>query len=275
MEGPNGKLFVTDQYALVAHGKSEKEWPFISCSDGKFTEPEFERYKRALAADSIRLPPKKHLLQKLHDIHALLDHKWTEQDIQTKIDRQAALQAKFAAHGRERLVKRREEAAARGDDTVVAKLDQEIALLDGGASARLAASAAKQNTPNKGAQQQERLAALNRANRKANSEDIRKAQIAEKRAQYKARDEAIAKAKQREAEAAKAKLLNPGDDLFGDGSDISRTATPANGNGTPKKGPSGTSTPLNASKKTLGGFRKKALDEDVIASMDLGIDIDI
>ena len=38
MEGPNGKTFHTNQYAIVAHGKAEKEWPFLTCSDSKFTE---------------------------------------------------------------------------------------------------------------------------------------------------------------------------------------------------------------------------------------------
>ena len=38
MEGVNGKPFVTNQYAIVAVGKAEKEWPFIACSNSKFTE---------------------------------------------------------------------------------------------------------------------------------------------------------------------------------------------------------------------------------------------
>lgn len=38
MEGVNGKPFVTNQYAMVAVGKAEKEWPFIACSNSKFTE---------------------------------------------------------------------------------------------------------------------------------------------------------------------------------------------------------------------------------------------
>jgi hypothetical protein len=38
METANGKHFVTTQYLRAAHGKSEKEWPFISCSNAHFTE---------------------------------------------------------------------------------------------------------------------------------------------------------------------------------------------------------------------------------------------
>ncbi|KAH0292932.1 hypothetical protein M436DRAFT_60324 [Aureobasidium namibiae CBS 147.97] len=270
MEGLNGKPFVTDQYAVVAHGKAEKEWPFIACSDSSFTEAEFERFKAAQSADSLRLPSKKALVAKLDDIHSLLEYQWTDEDIQRKINRTNALQAKFANYGREKIEKRREEAASRGDDTTVAKCDAELAALGSGSgaakAAQAAANAAKQNGK---LAQQERLAALNRANRKANSEDVRKAQLAEKRVLQKAREEAAAKAR-REAEAAKEKLLAVPDDLFGDASDISRTGTPANGT-------SGTSTPINEKlkKTTLGGFKKKPKDEDIIADMDLGIDIDI
>ena len=38
MEGQNGMNFMTDQYAIVAHGKAVKEWPFVACSDSKITE---------------------------------------------------------------------------------------------------------------------------------------------------------------------------------------------------------------------------------------------
>jgi RNA polymerase-associated protein RTF1 len=282
MEGPNGKSFVTDQYAVVAHGKSEKEWPFVACSDSSFTEAEFERYKAALSTDSLRIPTKKALVAKLDDIHRLLECQWTDEDIQRKINRTNALQTKFANYGRERIEKRREEAASRGDETTVAKCDAELAALSSGngsaaaKAAQAAAAAAKQNGKHA---QQERLAALNRANRKANSEDVRKAQLAEKRVLQKAREEASAKARREreEAEAAKQKLLAVPDDLFGDGSDISRSGTPAAGNNNNNNN-NNSSTPLNDKSKkttTLGGLKKKTRDEDIIADMDLGIDIDI
>lgn len=38
MEGPNGRPFHTDQYAIVVQGKAEKEWPFSACSDSRFTD---------------------------------------------------------------------------------------------------------------------------------------------------------------------------------------------------------------------------------------------
>lgn len=38
METENGKKFQTTQYIKAAHGKAEKNWPFITCSDSPFTE---------------------------------------------------------------------------------------------------------------------------------------------------------------------------------------------------------------------------------------------
>lgn len=38
METPTGRNFVTNQYIKAAHGKAERNWPFIMCSDSPFTE---------------------------------------------------------------------------------------------------------------------------------------------------------------------------------------------------------------------------------------------
>jgi hypothetical protein len=84
--------------------------------------------------------------------------------------------------------------------------------------------------------------------------------------------------------AKKAKThLAPGvDDLFEGGSDISRSGTPVNGAGTPKQaGTPRSSTPVNLlrpvqkDKKGIPTIRKAALDDEVLARIDLGIEIDI
>jgi len=38
VETANGKHFKTTQYIRAAHGKAERNWPFITCSDSPFTE---------------------------------------------------------------------------------------------------------------------------------------------------------------------------------------------------------------------------------------------
>lgn len=281
MDGPNNKKIYTDQYVVCGQGKKEKEYPFQACSDSKFTEGEFAEFRNALSADGVRFPTRTQIGRKLDDIHALLDHQWTDEDIQNRLNKDKAMRAKHMNFGRDRIIRRRDEAASRGDDTVVARCNQELAAYDaGGPKPDLKVGVA----PNNRHAQQERLAQLNRQNRKLNSEEVRKAQIATKRAEQKAREEGIARQRKLEEEkvaaaAAKSSSLAVPDDLFGDASDISRAGTPGvSGNGTPKKGPSRAGTPANggaAEKKKFGQFRKKNLDDDVIAGMDLGIEIDI
>jgi len=276
MDGPNGKKIPTDQYVVCGQGKKEKEYPFQACSDSKFTEGEFAEFRNALSADGIRFPNKRQIDHKLADIHALLEHQWTEEDIQSKINKSNTMRVKHLSFGRDRIIKRRDEANSRGDDAVVARCNQELATYDAGGpkpESKAGASPANKHA------QQERLAQLNRQNRKLNSEEVRKAQIANKRAEQKARDEAIARQRKSEAEkaasAAKNSSLAIPDDLFGDASDISRAGTP--GAISPKKGMSRAGTPATGvpEKKKFGQFRKKNLDDDVIAGMDLGIEIDI
>lgn len=276
MEGPNGKQFYTDQYALVAHGKAEKPWPFLACSDGSITDQEFDRYTATLQKENVRLPSKKFLISKLDDIHHLLDHSWTEEDVEKKISMAKMMQKKFDNFSKDKLINRRNEAESRGDTEAVAKYDAEIAQFDGPQSRTITfgdkPSYAPPVKPFAEQSQHERLAARNKANRKANAEEIRKAQIAEKKVLHKAREEAARvraaaeeEKKKHAAAAAAALLAVPGgemSDLFG--SDISRA-------GTPKKA-SRTGTPLGI--KKIGG-NKKLLDDEIIAEMDLGIDIEI
>ena len=121
----------------------------------------------------------------------------------------------------------------------------------------------------------ERLQKLNIETRRTNAEEVRKALVEERRKIQKAREKAIAEAKAKKAAADAASGL--GADLFGDASDISRLGTPANG--TPKISRTGTPANGNAGKKSAGPIGaikgRSKMDDDVIGSMDLGIDIEI
>lgn len=280
LDGPKGMKVYTDRYVYATIGKAEKEWQYVACSDGRFTEAELETYKADLKDANQKLPSSRFMKQKAEDIYAIVHNSLTDPEIDMKVASRSALARKFANFGRDRIIRRRDEAISRGDEAYVARCTQELAQYDAGVAAK---AAAKPSTPSKGLVQQDRLAALNKANRKANTEEIRKVQVAEKRAQQKARDQAMARARKAEAdaaEAAKSKMLGvPGkmEDLFGDGSDISRAGTPLNGAGTPAKNLSRAGTPMNGlrEKKSIGQFRKKTMEDDAIASMDLGIEIDI
>ncbi|KAI9671915.1 MAG: hypothetical protein M1817_002354 [Caeruleum heppii] len=301
MTSETGKQIVTTQYALAAHGKAQKEWPFIVCSDSDFTEAEFERYKKTCAVENVPVLTKPFLDSKVVAINALLNRSWTEEELQEKLRRSGALLSRHTAEKRGEIKRRREHAVQEGDEAAIAACDAELSGLDG---PKLAFGTSRVEAPSKaptGLTQQERLAELNAANRKANAINVRKAQLAEKRAQQKReaavlRGEAVADPFARVKTRAKImhniggdSLVPPRaksqehDDLFG--SDISRAGTPAN-NGTGTNTPNKIGTPKRSGTPVLprpagekkGGIptiRSRNMDDDIIAAMDLGIEIDI
>ncbi|KAL8636777.1 MAG: hypothetical protein Q9228_005867 [Teloschistes exilis] len=298
MEGTNHKNFPTTQYARLAIGKSERVLPFIACSTAKFTEAEFNEYKKGMVNDDLPLATKPFLITKIGDINRLLNHEFTPEEIQQKLERSGVLKQRDNMLQRNELQDRRRRAEGRGDEATVAKCNEELAALEGPKLAFGTSLYKEAPKPvNTGPTQQERLAELNRANRKANAEDVRKAQRAEKRADAIARraverGEAVAdpfarvKTRPRTNYDANGEHLAPPkpgpkalDDLFEDGSNNnSRAGTPARSgtpmqNGAIKK----TATPQPPQEKVNGipKVGKRNMDDDVIGAMDLGIDIDI
>ncbi|KAL8852307.1 MAG: hypothetical protein Q9221_002803 [Calogaya cf. arnoldii] len=297
MEGVNHKNFVTTQYAKVTIGKSERTVPFIACSTAKFTEVEFNDYKNRMLVDDLPLPTKPFLIGKIGDINRLINHQFTPEEIQQKLERSGVLQQRFNTLERVSLVNRRQKAEARGDEETVALLTKEIAEIDGPKLAfNTSLYKTSQKPANAGPTQQERLAELNRANRKANAADVRKAQQAERRAGALARKqvergEAVAdsfarvKTRPRTNYDAGGERLAPPkaavkamDDLFEDGSkNNSRAGTPGRA-GTPvQTRTTKTVTPQPPQEKVNGlpKVGKRNMDDDVIGAMDLGIDIEI
>lgn len=293
MEAANGKPLQIDQYAIIAHGKAEKEWPFLACSDAWISEAEFDRYKRTMATENLKLPTLSFLMQKLEGIHKLLNHSWTEAEITEKMRRSGVSRAKYAAFDRAHLLTERQKFVTDGNESEIARIDAELAALDGPKLAfgtsiggNGAGTPAKNDGPRQPTQQ-ERLAQLNRQNRIANQDAIRKAQLMEKRAEQReqarvARGEATANRFARVKTRAKvhhdvgegqAKGLDA--ELFGDvtGTDGSRAATPV---------PPAAAKPdvvLNgADKRKPEKTRMRSgrnIDDDVLAELDLGIEIDI
>ncbi|KAI1453704.1 plus-3-domain-containing protein [Annulohypoxylon moriforme] len=293
MSKPNGQTFVTDQYIKAAHGKSERDWPFIICSDSPFTDAEFNRYKKVCQDEGVIFPRRPTLDAKISDINALIDHTWTNTEVNAKIERERALLSKYQPTERNRLAKLIEEAKERGDDAQVSELQDQLDSLE---TPRLAfkTSLTQSSKPtNSAPSQQERLAALNAENRRRNVEAVRKAQMNEK-----------AKARQIEARIAR------GEDVGGDTSrrlktkpkfmqDINESAeqksTPINGsgastpaNGTPKQTAT-TKLPMlphlqklqaqnhqtGKDKKGIPQIHKPIADDDIIASLDLDIEVEI
>jgi RNA polymerase-associated protein RTF1 len=118
-------------------------------------------------------------------------------------------------------------------------------------------------------EQQINLRLLNEKNRKQNAENVRKALVAEKNRQ---RAAARAKAAEMAAVANREMLAVPRNDvdsLFSDG-EISRTATPVQNASATKPSP-----PRETTKGGIPTFTKMSMDDDIIGTMDLGIDIEI
>lgn len=124
-----------------------------------------------------------------------------------------------------------------------------------------------------------RLAELNRKNREAERERIRKVQLEERQQKNLARKRELEARKKREAEERQRaeeeknkNLLSVDDDLFGDGASSRASSVPKEG--TPK--PDGeVKKKEKTERKGLPTFRKPKMDDDIIASMDIGLDIEI
>ncbi|KAI1400040.1 plus-3-domain-containing protein [Hypoxylon fuscum] len=289
MEKKSGH-FVTDQYIVAAHGKAERDWPFFSCSDKPFTEAELNRYKRICQEEGVPFPKKPDLDAKIDDIIALRDRTWTDAEVTQKLERERVLREKFQPVGRNRLVKALEEAKLRGDDEQVSKLQEELDSFETPRLAFKTSLTPSQKATSSAPSQQDRLAALNAENRRRNAEAVRRAQMMEK-----------AKTRQIETRIAR------GEDVKEDTSRRLRTKPkfmqdvnqPTDSMSTPVSG-SGTSTPANGTpkqgattmlphlqklqqqhpqtgkdQKGIPQIHKPLVDDDIIANMDLEIDVEI
>ncbi|KAI0019245.1 plus-3-domain-containing protein [Xylariomycetidae sp. FL0641] len=264
MDKPNGQRFVTDQYIRAAHGKAERDWPFIVCSDSPFTEAEFSRYQRICQEEGVPFPKKPSLSAKIDDINALRSRTWTDAEVNEKIEREMALRRKFNSPDRERLAKKLEEAKQNGDDARVAELQDQ---LDSIGTPRLAfrtsLSQSKPSTPS-APSQQDRLALLNAENRRRNSEAVRKAQMKER-----------TKVRKIETPGARGDDAPGGTPRGGSGA-----STPANGTPKPSaniKSPalSIQNQPNGKDKKGVPQIHKPLMDDDIIGALDLDLEVDI
>ncbi|KAM7221312.1 hypothetical protein V8F06_003280 [Rhypophila decipiens] len=246
---------VVETYARVAHGKSEKEWPLIFCSDGAFTESEYNRYKAVCASEKVPFPTKDTMKKKIDDINKLLDHAWTEAELSEKFKKQNALRAKYSGFERDDLMRQIEAALRKDNKELAEKLQAKLDNLETPKLAfRTSLTPQKKDMP-KPPSQQERLAQLNAQNRKINAEEIRKAQHLERQ-----------KARENDRlERAKSKAGTP-----------APSDTPAS---TPNS-----KAPLHIAKlkqqqradtNTLPIIHAPITKDDIIADMDLDIDIEI
>ena len=249
---------------------------------------EVANHKNNLSDEGKVVPTRPYLNSKISDINSLINHQFTDEELQRKLERSGALQNRTAHLDKIAVTNRRRAAEERGDEAAVAKCDAELADLTGprlkyGTSLTEPKATAAPSQQS----QQERLAELNRQNRKKNTEDIRKAQLAEKRAARLARQavergEAVQDSFARVKTIAKThydvnEILAP-HRLKEQAASRSRSATPG-GLSTPKlesKKPARSPEPksmLKASGLPVLGSRN--MDDEIIGGMVMGIDIEI
>lgn len=301
MEAPNGRPFVTDQYAKMAHGKAVREFPFIVCSDSPFTEvrypsslptfyqqltlrqAEYNRYRKTLAVEDCKMATQTKLASKVADINRLINHQFTAEELNEKLRKQGAFDHKKNILRRFDLERDLKFAKANGETERAEQLQRELNQI-------LNPNLSWGTTINKPAAEKtlseaERVHQINLRNQKLNYENVRRAQLEERKAARKAaaavaRGEAAADPFMRVRTIAKTHH-----DVSGKSQDTPKTvdATPS---GTPKDSPkpangtpSRVATPnMSASQeKPKSGFmiRYSNNDDENIAALDLDLDIEI
>jgi RNA polymerase-associated protein RTF1 len=278
LEATNGRPFVTDQYAKMAHGKAIREFPFIACSDSAFTEAEYNRYRKTMAVEDGKIATQTKVASKVADINRLINHQFTPAELNEKLRKQGAFDGKRDVLRRVDLERDLKFAKANGDEDEVEKLQKELdKILNPNLSwgTTLIKPAA-----DKTLSEAERVHLINLRNQKLNHENVRRAQIEERKAARKAaaavaRGEAstdpfmrvrtIAKTHHDLSDKPKEEIV-PADDMSADTpKEASKASTPS------------VATPSSLTPKPKSGFmisyRKN--DDEAIGDMDLGIDIDI
>lgn len=250
-------------------------------------------FKNCLANDGKTVPLQRTLITKLDEIQAMINHRFTDAEIQTKLERSGAIKKRMAPVERLAILDRRRAAVKREDEAAIAKADADLAALDGPKLkyGTFLVDPRTQNSAPAEPSQQDRLAELNRINRRKNTQEVRRAQLMEQKAARLAR-QAVERGEGVQDPFARVKThakthhdvnqtLAPhrAKQLAGS-RDASRSASPAVGTPKldPKKGTIKIPSPhLNAT-TTIGGFpvlTSRNLDDEFLGSLEMGIDVEI
>ena len=123
------------------------------------------------------------LSEKVADINRLINHKFTDEELNEKLRKQGALNNKANTVKRAETERKIEAAMAAGDDAEVERLQAEAASL---LPPKLAFTNNNPKPQVKKQSEHERLAELNLRNQKLNYENVRRAQLEERKASRKA-----------------------------------------------------------------------------------------
>lgn len=219
---------------------------------------------------------------KVADINRLLNHKFTREELNEKLRKQGSFDTKTVFFKRVDLERQIKLSRAAGEDEEAEKLEDELRSLS---TPKLAGSSGSKPRVSQ-ASEHERLAELNLRNQKLNYENVRRAQLEERRASRKAaaavaRGEATANPFLRVRTQARTHYDANGNTPKSEDTGTSRDGTPGTGSNTPSNAntPSLRNTPSGSQKKqTKGGvasIRHRNMDDENIAALDIDLDIEI
>lgn len=287
MEKENGQTFVVTQYVRAAHGKAQRDWPFITCSNAPFTDAEWNRYKTVCPAENVTIPTKLTLVAKQNDIHALENRTWTEAELAEKLKRAGVIAQKAKGIERTKLNKQLHQAKKVGDEERVEQIKNELAALDGPKLAYGTSLYKKEtNTGPREPTQQDRIAILNQEMRRKNNEEIKAAQLKEMREQRRI-EAAIARGEHAVVDHSRRVRTRAVLTHDVDSKDKEKGSAPQSGTVTPKVEAKGAEVLPHIAKaqrereekmKMGGGLptiRRPLCDDDIIGAIDLGIEIEL
>ncbi|KAI1430523.1 hypothetical protein GGR50DRAFT_684652 [Xylaria sp. CBS 124048] len=280
--------FVTNQYVRIAHGKTVREYPFLSCSDSRFSEADFHRFQRICQDDGVPFPKKAQVDSKIDDINALLNRTWSEEEVSDRLARMNKLKNMFNSFDRNRLLNKLEEAKKRGNKTEISNLQEQLDNLEVPKLAfRTSLLQNKTLSAPSAPTQQDRLAQLNIQRRRDNAEAVRKAQILE-RAKARKFEQRIPRGEAGKEDTFRRIPTKPR--IAGDKNETSGKVyeNPTPSAETPKtdSAPKAAVAPhlqklrmqqhqADKDKNGLPQIHRPLVDDDIIASLDLEIDVEI
>jgi RNA polymerase-associated protein RTF1 len=252
-------------------------------------QEELEGYKKALADRGLSLPKVSALDKKLSQLQGLVSYTLTNSEITAMVERKNTLRRKQDPFYRARLLRDLDEARASGNTILAGQIQDDLDSLGkaAGLAFRTSLRPDKGASPSPATSQQDRLAQLNSDIRRRNIEDIRRAQVQD-RQKMQAREKehrlAMGEATPEGKPRGKGKPLD--ENTPGGSRVASGTSTPVNG--------AGAGAGAGAAKKDqvlpeiaklkeqryaqntgIPTVHKPLMDDDVIGSLDIGIDVDI
>lgn len=197
-----------------------------------------------MAAEGYPVPTQSMLAKKVADINRLLNHQFTNEELNEKLRKQGSFDNKMLTFKRIETERKLQQARSSGDDQEVDRLEAEMKEFT---APKLAFGTSLSKPRSEKRTEQERIAELNLRNQKLNYENVRRAQLEERKASRKA------------AAAARA-------------NDPSRGGTPMTGTDSPARSNTPSNPPMKGGK---GAIRHRNNDDENIAALDLELDIEI